>query len=163
MIKNQIPCCVPLYLTVIQFNLTCTLLVIVLNLLCVTRNKIVKKMLTCTRSHVSFSSIRGIVSGSSPPKTCQTRSKILPWAGNGKQLWGVVAQRISHLLTAPRDPGSNPVKDVNLFVYLCVDMIFKRIVIYANLVILATAVTFYQLSVGESGTLRWVAFQISWI
>ena len=28
--------------------------------------------------------------------------------------------------------------------------------IYANLVILATAVTYYQLSGGESGTLRWL-------
>ena len=30
------------------------------------------------------------------------------------------------------------------------------VLIYANLVILATAVTYYQLSGGESGTLRWL-------
>ena len=32
----------------------------------------------------------------------------------------------------------------------------KTIIMYANLVILATAVTYYQLSGGESGTLRWL-------
>ena len=40
--KVSKPCCVPLYLTVIQLNLQCTLLVIwVLDLLCVTNNDVI--------------------------------------------------------------------------------------------------------------------------